>query len=49
MTVDRAFEIMDEADSAGLALVVIVEQAVAEEYCEKLRGNGLVSTVESAE
>lgn len=40
MTVERAEEVMVEADAFGLALVIVVTQEKAEEYCEKLRGNG---------
>jgi ATP-dependent Clp protease adaptor protein ClpS len=49
MTHERAFEIMDEADMHGLALVKVEAQEEAEEHCEKLRGNGLISSVEPAD
>ena len=49
MTTERAYEIMEEADKFGLALVKVEAQEEAEEHCEKLRGNGLISSVEPAD
>lgn len=46
MTVDDAVVVMQEAHEAGVALVVACAQDVAEGYCEDLRLNGLISTLE---
>ena len=46
LTMDEAYDIMQEADAHGLALVIITTQEQAEEYCNALRANGLVATVE---
>lgn len=48
MTLDNAYNIMQEADSNGLSVVIICSQADAEEHCTKLRGNGLISSIEPA-
>lgn len=45
-TRDDATAVMEEAHGSGLALVTACAQDVAEEYCESLRGNGLISTLE---
>lgn len=37
---------MAEAHDGGVALVVITTQELAESYCNGLRGNGLVASVE---
>jgi ATP-dependent Clp protease adaptor protein ClpS len=49
MSEARAEEIMATADAFGKAMVVICAQEKAEDYCEKLRANGLTSSIESAE
>lgn len=46
LTMDDAVNIMNEAHFNGMAAVIICAQEEAEEYCEGLRNNGLVSTVE---
>lgn len=46
MTIDKAYDIMQEAHAYGLALVLITIQEEAEAICDGLRANGLVSTVE---
>ena len=46
LTMDQAYDIMQEADAHGLALVIVTTQEQAEEYCNALRANGLVATVE---
>ncbi len=46
MTVERAYDIMQEAHQYGLALVLITVQEEAESICDALRSNGLVATVE---
>ena len=48
MTLDNAVNIMQEAHSNGLSVVIICAQADAEEHCMKLRNNGLLSSVEPA-
>jgi ATP-dependent Clp protease adaptor protein ClpS len=47
-TVDDAVNIMQEAHINGLAMVTQCSQDKAEEYCENLRLNGLISTIEPA-
>lgn len=47
-TVDDAVNIMQEAHVNGLALVAQCAQEQAEQYCESLRLNGLISTIEPA-
>lgn len=47
-TVDDAVNIMQEAHVNGLALVAQCAQDQAELYCESLRLNGLISTIEPA-
>lgn len=46
LSLDQAYDIMQEADSFGVALVIVTTQEQAEGYCNSLRANGLVSTVE---
>jgi len=46
LTMDDAVNIMNEAHFNGMAAVIICAQEEAEEYCEGLRNNGLVSTIE---
>jgi ATP-dependent Clp protease adapter protein ClpS len=46
MTIDKAYDIMQEAHAYGLALVLITIQEEAESICDQLRANGLVATVE---
>lgn len=46
LTLDQAYDIMQEADAFGVALVIVTTQEQAENYCNSLRANGLVSTVE---
>eukprot|EP00232_Nephroselmis_pyriformis_P031154 CAMPEP_0182863768 /NCGR_PEP_ID=MMETSP0034_2-20130328/6825_1 /TAXON_ID=156128 /ORGANISM="Nephroselmis pyriformis, Strain CCMP717" /LENGTH=217 /DNA_ID=CAMNT_0024996007 /DNA_START=14 /DNA_END=668 /DNA_ORIENTATION=- len=46
MTVDNALNIMNQAHVNGMATVITCAQEEAEEYCEKMRGAGLISTVE---
>jgi ATP-dependent Clp protease adaptor protein ClpS len=48
VTVDDAVNIMQEAHINGLACVITCPQEDAERYCEGLRGNGLVASVEPA-
>jgi ATP-dependent Clp protease adaptor protein ClpS len=48
-TVDDAVNIMQEAHVNGLALVTQCSQEKAELYCESLRLNGLISTIEPAD
>lgn len=46
--VDDALNIMQEAHHNGLALVTQCAQDKAEEMCQNLRANGLISTIEPA-
>jgi len=46
--VDEAVNIMNEAHQNGFACVITCPQEDAERYCEGLRGNGLVASVEPA-
>ncbi|KAM7471151.1 hypothetical protein LguiA_009334 [Lonicera macranthoides] len=48
MTVDNAVNIMQEAHYNGLSVVIICDQADAEDHCMQLRGNGLLSSIEPA-
>ncbi|KAF7808913.1 ATP-dependent Clp protease adapter protein CLPS1, chloroplastic-like [Senna tora] len=48
MTLDNAVNIMQEAHCNGLSVVIICAQADAEEHCMRLRGNGLLSSIEPA-
>lgn len=45
-TVDDAVNVMQKAHIDGLACVISCSQEDAETYCEGLRGNGLISSVE---
>ncbi|NJK61145.1 MAG: ATP-dependent Clp protease adapter ClpS [Oscillatoriales cyanobacterium SM2_1_8] len=49
MTQPQAVDIMMEAHTNGIALVITCVQEHAEFYCEGLRGKGLTSTIEPAE
>ena len=46
MTLEHAYDIMQEAHAYGKALVLVTVQEEAEAICESLRNNGLVATVE---
>mmetsp|Transcript_14667 Transcript_14667/g.41253 ORF Transcript_14667/g.41253 Transcript_14667/m.41253 type:complete len:178 (+) Transcript_14667:235-768(+) len=46
LTVDDAVNVMQEAHLNGLALVISCAQSDAERYCNGLRSNGLVATME---
>ncbi|RZC29067.1 ATP-dependent Clp protease adapter protein CLPS1, chloroplastic isoform A [Glycine soja] len=48
MTLDNAVNIMQEAHYNGLSVVIICDQADAEDHCMQLRGNGLLSSIEPA-
>eukprot|EP00252_Welwitschia_mirabilis_P007201 TRINITY_DN1835_c0_g1_i2.p1 TRINITY_DN1835_c0_g1~~TRINITY_DN1835_c0_g1_i2.p1 ORF type:complete len:157 (-),score=28.57 TRINITY_DN1835_c0_g1_i2:193-663(-) len=48
MTLDIAVNIMQQAHYNGLAVVIICAQVDAEEHCMRLRGNGLLSSIEPA-
>ncbi|XP_057815216.1 ATP-dependent Clp protease adapter protein CLPS1, chloroplastic [Cryptomeria japonica] len=48
MTLDIAVNIMQEAHTNDIAVVIICAQVDAEEHCMKLRGNGLLSSIEPA-
>lgn len=48
LSVDDAVNAMQQAHQYGLACVITCGQDEAEKYCEGLRANGLVSTVEPA-
>lgn len=45
-TVDEAVNVMQEAHINGLACVISCSQDEAEKYCEGLRSNGLISSLE---
>lgn len=45
-TVDEAVNVMQEAHMNGLACVISCSQEEAEKYCEGLRSNGLISSLE---
>jgi ATP-dependent Clp protease adaptor protein ClpS len=47
-TVDEAVVVMQEAHLSGVALVRMCAQDEAERYCEDMRLNGLISTIEPA-
>ncbi|GAQ82212.1 Clp protease adaptor containing protein [Klebsormidium nitens] len=49
MTVDIAVNIMQEAHVNGVACAITCGQEEAEEYCNALRNNGLVSSIEPAD
>ena len=46
LSVDEAYQIMDEAHVNGMAAVIVCPQSEAEEYCDGLRRNGLIATIE---
>lgn len=46
ITVEDAINVMQEAHIAGLALVIACAQDEAETYCEGLRLNGLIASLE---
>ena len=46
MTQSTAVNIMMEAHTNGIALVIVVALEPAEFYCETLNNNGLISTIE---
>lgn len=48
MTVDIAVNIMNEAHLSGMAVVIQCPQEDAENYCDSLRGSGLISSIEPA-
>jgi ATP-dependent Clp protease adaptor protein ClpS len=48
LTVDDAVNVMNEAHTHGTACVIVCGQPDAERYCEGLRGNGLISSIEPA-
>jgi ATP-dependent Clp protease adaptor protein ClpS len=48
MSVDIACDIMQEAHVHGKATIITAPQPDAEEYCEKLRANGLIASLEPA-
>ncbi|CAK0773741.1 hypothetical protein CVIRNUC_004097 [Coccomyxa viridis] len=47
-TMEDAINCMQEAHTNGVACLVSCPQEDAEKYCEGLRGNGLISTIEPA-
>ncbi|MEX0269928.1 ATP-dependent Clp protease adapter ClpS [Leptolyngbyaceae cyanobacterium UHCC 1019] len=49
LTQPQAVDIMMEAHTNGLALVITCEQEHAEFYCETLKMHGLISTIEPDE
>ena len=49
LTQPQAVDIMMEAHTNGLALVITCAQEHAEFYCETLKGRGLSSTIEPDE
>eukprot|EP00271_Cylindrocystis_brebissonii_P002984 TRINITY_DN13725_c0_g2_i1.p1 TRINITY_DN13725_c0_g2~~TRINITY_DN13725_c0_g2_i1.p1 ORF type:complete len:256 (-),score=46.68 TRINITY_DN13725_c0_g2_i1:274-1041(-) len=49
MTVDQAVNIMQEAHINGMACVITCAQEEAEEFCQSLRTNGLVASIEPAD
>ncbi|MBE9040347.1 ATP-dependent Clp protease adapter ClpS [Oscillatoriales cyanobacterium LEGE 11467] len=49
MTQPQAVNIMMEAHTNGMALVITCAQEHAEFYCETLKNNGLTSTIEPDE
>jgi ATP-dependent Clp protease adaptor protein ClpS len=49
LTQPQAVDIMMEAHTNGMALVITCALEHAEFYCETLRGHGLSSTIEPAE
>lgn len=49
LTQPQALNIMMEAHTNGLALVITCDLEPAEFYCETLKGHGLTSTIEPDE
>jgi len=49
LTQPQAVDIMMEAHTNGLALVITCAQEHAEFYCETLKNHGLISTIEPDE
>ncbi|GAB4132120.1 MAG: hypothetical protein Fur0046_01640 [Cyanobacteria bacterium J069] len=49
LTVPQAINIMMEAHTNGVGLVIICAQEHAEFYCETLKSQGLTSTIEPDE
>lgn len=49
LTIPQAVNIMMEAHTNGVALVITCEQEHAEFYCEGLKSQGLTSTIEPEE
>lgn len=49
LTQPQAVDIMMEAHTNGIALVITCAQEHAEFYCETLKNNGLTSTIEPDE
>jgi ATP-dependent Clp protease adaptor protein ClpS len=49
LTIPQAVNIMMEAHTNGVALVITCEQEHAEFYCERLKNRGLTSTIEPDE
>ena len=49
LTQPQAVDIMMEAHTNGLALVIVCAQEHAEFYCETLQNHGLTSTIEPEE
>ncbi len=45
---DDAVNVMNEAHFNGMAAVIVCTQEEAEDYCDGLRNNGLISTIEPA-
>lgn len=48
LTVDDAVGAMQQAHMYGMACVIACPQQDAEKYCEGLRANGLIATIEPA-
>ena len=48
MCVEDAYQCMEEAHTNGVGVVACVDQPTAELYCERLRGSGLIASVEPA-
>lgn len=49
LTMPQAVDIMMQAHSAGVALVITCEMEHAEFYCEGLQSKGLISSIEPDE
>lgn len=46
MTMDDAIQVMSEAHQYGKAVCIVCPQPDAEGYCESLRSQGLISSIE---